>query len=64
MLDMLARGEYEQPELAPPPSPVDELGVMASKVSLLGAQLKGARYDFSDLRGNLERLLDQLKTPC
>ena len=62
MLDLLARGEFEQPEvLAPERSSADELGVMASKVSLLGAQLKGARYDFSDLRGNLERLLDQLE---
>lgn len=62
MLDQLARGEFEQPEAAPVPrSGVDELGVMASKVSLLGQQLRGARYDFSDLRGNLERLLDQLE---
>jgi len=61
MLDALARGEYEEPAPPPPRSPVDELGVMASKVSLLGAQLRGAKYDFSDLRGNLERLLDQLE---
>jgi len=61
MLDQLARGEFEPEVLPALPSPVDELGVMASKVSLLGEQLKGARYDFSDLRGNLERLLDQLE---
>ena len=34
---------------------------MASKVSLLGEQLRGAQYDVSDLRGNLERLLDDLE---
>jgi signal transduction histidine kinase len=62
MIDQLARGEYEPPETAPAnPSGVDELGMMASKVSLLGQQLRGARYDFSDLRGNFERLLDQLE---
>lgn len=63
MIDQLARGEYDQPESAAPAphSGVDELGVMASKVSLLGQQLRGARYDFSDLRGNMERLLDQLE---
>lgn len=63
MLDQLARGEYEPPETSSGGTPpgVDELGVMASKVSLLGQQLRGARYDFSDLRGNLERLLDQLE---
>lgn len=64
MLDMLAQGEYDGPETQPPPSPrspVDELGLMATKVSLLGQQLRGARYDVSDLRGNLERLLDELE---
>src|SRR6185295_5955377 len=61
MLDLLSRGEYEYPETtAPPPATADELTVMASKVSMLGEQLRGARYDFSDLRGNFERLLDDL----
>jgi signal transduction histidine kinase len=59
MLDLLARGEYEQQQ--PPPARGDEVGVMASKVSLLGEQLRGARYDYSDLRGNFERLLDDLE---
>ncbi len=63
MIDQLARGEFDHQEPVPPAHQggVDELGVMASKVSLLGQQLRGARYDFSDLRGNLERLLDQLE---
>jgi len=62
MLDLLARGEYEPQESVPPPRKgADELGVMASKVSLLGEQLRGARYEFSDLRGNFERLLEDLE---
>ena len=62
MLDLLASGQYEYPEgLAALPAKTDEFGVMASKVSLLGEQLRGARYDFSDLRGNFERLLDDLE---
>jgi signal transduction histidine kinase len=44
-----------------PATKTDEFGLMASKVSLLGEQLRGARYDFSDLRGNFERLLDDLE---
>ena len=59
-LDLLAKGEYE-----PPPMPAhltaDEIGVITSKVNLLGQQLRGAKYDFSDLRGNFERLLDELE---
>jgi signal transduction histidine kinase len=62
MLDLLASGQYDYPEtLATPPAKTDEFGVMASKVSLLGEQLRGARYDYSDLRGNFERLLDDLE---
>jgi signal transduction histidine kinase len=62
MLDLMAKGEYDPKE----PIPVlstggDEFGVMASKVSLLGEQLRGAKFDFSDLRGNFERLLDELE---
>ena len=62
MLDTLARGELDAQTAAPAPvKAADEVGVMASKVSLLGEQLRGARYDVSDLRGNLERLLDELE---
>ena len=62
MLDLLASGQYDiRKRLPAPPAKTDEFGVMASKVSLLGEQLRGARYDFSDLRGNFERLLDDLE---
>src|SRR6266849_826637 len=62
MLDLLTRGEFDNQETLPAPkSPADEFGVVASKVSLLGQQLRGAKYDFSDLRGNFERLLGDLE---
>jgi signal transduction histidine kinase len=62
MLDLLTSGEFENQETVPAPkSSADEFGVVASKVNLLGQQLRGAQYDFSDLRGNFERLLDDLE---
>src|ERR1039458_1220901 len=61
LLDLVAKGEYAPSALAPVSrTGADEFGIMASKVSLLGQQLRGAQFDFSDLRGNFERLLDQL----
>jgi len=60
MLDLAARGEYE----AEPPSSntaTDELSVMASKVSLLGQRLRGAQFEVSDLRGNIDHLLQDLE---
>ena len=62
LLDLVAKGEYDPSALAPVSrTGADEFGIMASKVSLLGQQLRGAQFDFSDLRGNFERLLDQLE---
>jgi signal transduction histidine kinase len=64
MLDTLTTtsGEIESQEaLTAAKSPADEFGIVASKVNLLGKQLRGAQYDFSDLRGNFERLLDDLE---
>jgi len=62
MLDLLTRGEFESQEALPPAtSASDEFGAVASKVNLLGQQLRGAQYDFSDLRGNFERLLTDLE---
>jgi signal transduction histidine kinase len=61
-LDLLMSGQFESQEaLAPAASSTDEIGVVASKVNLLGQQLRGAQYDFSDLRGNFERLLNDLE---
>jgi len=62
MVDLVAKGEYD-PQASIPVSrtAADEFGVIATKVNLLGQQLRGAKFDFSDLRGNFERLLDQLE---
>jgi signal transduction histidine kinase len=62
MLDLVARGEFE-PEKEPSSlaAPTDELSVMASKVSMLGQRLRGAQYEVSDLRGNIDRLLHDLE---
>jgi len=62
MLDLVAKGEYDPNALMPVSrTGADEFGIMANKVNLLGQQLRGAQFDFSDLRGNFERLLDQLE---
>jgi len=62
MLDSVTKGEFDSPEALPAAKASDdEFSIVASKVNLLGQQLRGAQYDFSDLRGNFERLLDDLE---
>ncbi len=61
MLDLAARGEYEAEAASTEPPAGDELSVMASKVSLLGQRLRGAQFEVSDLRGNIDRLLQDLE---
>jgi signal transduction histidine kinase len=65
MLDLVARGEYEPEKIGEKPHKTearqDELSVMASKVSLLGQRLRGAQFEVSDLRGNIDRLLEDLE---
>jgi signal transduction histidine kinase len=62
LLDLVAKDEYDPNALAlASRARADEFGIMATKVNLLGQRLRGAQYDFSDLRGNFERLLDQLE---
>ncbi len=65
MLDLAARGEYEPEKAAvaklPAKTGTDELSVMASKVSILGQRLRGAQFEVSDLRGNIDRLLQDLE---
>jgi len=61
MLDLAARGEFDPNEPDPSKVPGDELEVMASKVSLLGQRLRGAQFEVSDLRGNIDRLLHDLE---
>jgi len=60
-LEMVESGQYP-PDKAPPGKPAtDELSVMASKVSMLGQRLRGAQFEVSDLRGNIDRLLQDLE---
>jgi signal transduction histidine kinase len=60
-LDLIARGEFEQEKAMTSKPATDELSVMASKVSMLGQRLRGAQYEVSDLRGNIDRLLHDLE---
>jgi len=59
-LDLVAKGEYE-PDKAATRHGTDELSLMANKVSMLGQRLRGAQYEVSDLRGNIDRLLHDLE---
>ena len=59
-LDILASGDYIPPDFASKPSK-DEVSIMSSKVSLLGERLRGAQFEVSDLRGNIDRLLQDLE---
>ncbi|WP_180538175.1 sensor histidine kinase [Nevskia soli] len=60
MLDMVAGGQYELQQVSSGNTP-DEFGIVASKVSMLGQQLRGAQTEFSDLKGNFERLLGEME---
>ena len=60
-LDLVTKGEYEPEKAATAKQGSDELSVMASKVSMLGQRLRGAQYEVSDLRGNIDRLLMDLE---
>ena len=65
-LEQVASGEYQPgPESASAeatkPAATDELSIMATKVSMLGERLRGAQFEVSDLRGNIDRLLGDLE---
>jgi hypothetical protein len=57
MLDLLARGEYEMQPVKPG---TDQFGLVASKVQILGEVLKGRQSEISDLKGNVEQILNEL----
>src|SRR6185369_17200538 len=63
MLDRAASGEYELEILPSDKTATDELSVMASKVNLLGQRLRGAQFEVSDLRGNIDTCCRTWKTP-
>jgi hypothetical protein len=61
MVDSIAKGEFELQGEGGKRQGQDEFNVVASKVSLLGQQLQGAKTEFSDLKTNVERLLEELE---
>jgi signal transduction histidine kinase len=66
MLDLVASGEYSPgkdgaEETGKDEPGKDELAIMASKVSILSERLRGAQFEVSDLRGNIDRLLQDLE---
>ncbi len=60
-LDLIASGEFEPENPGPGKQGTDELSIMASKVSMLGQRLRGAQFEVSDLRGNIDHLLQDLE---
>jgi signal transduction histidine kinase len=65
MIDMIATGDYQFPEAGQaktqPKDTQDEFNIVASKVNMLGQQLRGAHAEFTDLKTNVERLLEELE---
>jgi signal transduction histidine kinase len=60
-LDLVTAGQFEPEKGVTGKTASDEFSVMASKVSLLGQRLRGAQFEVSDLRGNIDRLLQDLE---
>jgi len=60
-LDLLASGDYDPARAATAKSAGDEFSVIASQVNLLGQRLRGAQDEVSDLRGNIDRVLQDLE---
>jgi signal transduction histidine kinase len=61
MLDLAASGEYAPDKDNPQEQGHDELAIMASKVNILSERLRGAQFEVSGLRGNIDRLLQDLE---
>jgi signal transduction histidine kinase len=65
-VDLIASGDYELEKADAAIAEdrkhaTDEFSIMASKVSMLGQRLRGAQYEVSDLRGNIDRLFQDLE---
>ncbi len=60
-LDLVTAGQFESVTPAEGVAEGDEFSVMASKVNLLGQRLRGAQFEVSDLRGNIDHLLQDLE---
>ncbi|HEX3876019.1 MAG TPA: ATP-binding protein [Bryobacteraceae bacterium] len=61
VLDLAASGKFEPAKTGDLSPGNDELGVIFSKVNLLTERLRGAEFEVSDLRGNIDRLLLDLE---
>jgi PAS domain S-box-containing protein len=59
MVDRIADSDSASTLRAAPPDP--ELSSLQSKLALLGEQVRGASRDANQLRGNVERMLEQLQ---
>ena len=59
-LDLLASGNYDQPQSDSRKPAGDEISIMASKVNILGERLRGAQGEVTDLRGNMDRLIHKI----
>jgi len=63
-LDQVASGDYDAgpgTSAEAGGAATDEFAAMSSKVSLLGERLRGAQVEVSDMRGNIERLFQDLE---
>jgi signal transduction histidine kinase len=61
-LELVAAGDYtSEPNDPDAGKATDEFAIMSSKVNLLGERLRGAQFEVSDLRGNVERLFKDLE---
>ncbi len=58
-IDRIARGEVVKDSA--PEAESKELAAVQSKLNLLGQQFRGAREDATQLRGNIEQLLERLE---
>lgn len=59
-IDRISRGEFGKP-VALAEGGAKEFSVVQSKLNLLGQQFRGAREDATQLRSNIERLLEKLE---
>lgn len=58
-IDQIASGHFQPPKPAPPRE-TREFAAVQSKLNLLGQQFRGAQQDASQLRSNIEHLLQRL----
>lgn len=61
LLDTMTRGDEPESGRSKPPSNIDAVGAVTSKVSVLGQRLRGAKSEVSDLKDHIAHLLDELE---